>query len=87
MGELDSEQGVCCIVVQGNRLFAGMSSGAIVIWDLETSTVIGQLKEHEGSILVMHFLNGLLYSGDSEGKVRYLDIILSESVATYNNIL
>jgi hypothetical protein len=47
-----------------------MSSGAIDIWDLEKSSQVGQLKEHEGSILVMHFLNGLLYSGDSEGKVR-----------------
>lgn len=70
VGELDAKQcPICCIAVKGNQLYAGTSGGNIVVWDIETATVIRELNEHQGSVAKIRVVGDLIVSGDTEGKV------------------
>ena len=74
VGELDAEQShVCCIAVKGNHLYAGTSGGNIVVWDIEKAVVVKELNQHEDSVLKVRVVGDVVISGDSQGKVKYIN--------------
>lgn len=84
VGELDAQQnGISCFASHGNRLYAGTAGGNIIVFDIEKGSVIKELNQHEGSVLVLRVLHGHLYSGDTEGKVLNIEVksyILLENI-------
>lgn len=71
VGVLDAHQSyVCCIAVQGNKLYAGTSGGNIVVWDIEKSVIIKELNQHQDSVLKIRAFGDVIVSGDNQGKVR-----------------
>lgn len=75
VGELDANQcPVTCIAVKGNTLYAGTSGGNIVVWDIEKTTIVRELNEHQGSLSKIRVIGDLVASGDTEGKVTFQNV-------------
>ncbi|KAK4411344.1 Zinc finger CCCH domain-containing protein 17 [Sesamum angolense] len=69
---------VCSMVLDDDKLFAGMEDGSLLMWKLNLETVTleaaEQRKEHHGAVCSLVLgSNNRLYSGSRDGTIRVWD--------------
>ncbi|KAL0386537.1 UNVERIFIED_CONTAM: Zinc finger CCCH domain-containing protein 17 [Sesamum latifolium] len=69
---------VCSMVLDDDKLFAGMEDGSLLMWKLNLETVtleaVEKRKEHNGAICSLVLgSNNRLYSGSRDGTIRVWD--------------
>ncbi|KAL0428949.1 UNVERIFIED_CONTAM: Zinc finger CCCH domain-containing protein 17 [Sesamum radiatum] len=69
---------VCSMVLDDDKLFAGMEDGSLLMWKLNLETVTleaaEKMKEHNGAICSLVLgSNNRLYSGSRDGTIRVWD--------------
>ncbi|XP_057780692.1 zinc finger CCCH domain-containing protein 17-like [Salvia miltiorrhiza] len=69
---------VCSMIVDEDKLFAGMENGTIMVWKWNLATNIPEpaamLKEHEGAVRSLVVGAGRLYSGSRDCTIKVWDL-------------
>ncbi|KAI9298923.1 WD40 repeat-like protein [Neoconidiobolus thromboides FSU 785] len=61
---------IYCLQIQNGLLFAGLQTGTITVWDLDTFQKVRTLIGHYDDIMAMSILNNELYSACSNGFIK-----------------
>ncbi|KAJ1956547.1 hypothetical protein EC988_001288 [Linderina pennispora] len=69
-GDLPEDLSVHALALDDGLLFAGLQSGDIEVWDLETKQRIRVLHGHSGNVYTLLIHNHSLFSGSADGSVR-----------------
>jgi WD40 repeat protein len=60
----------CVKLLDGGLLAAGGSDNAIYIWELQTGTLVGSLRGHDGTVCALDCRGAMLVSGSYDTDVR-----------------
>jgi len=63
-----------CFEILGNYLFSGSNDQQILVWSLQTNTVLTNLQGHEGWIKSLTGTKSTLFSGSHDETIRVWDL-------------
>lgn len=66
----DGDDGVLSLAIEGTFLYCGLIGGKISIWNLESRRLVHKIAMNGGDVWAIDNIGGVLYAGDTMGKVE-----------------